>query len=601
MSRRPAQLLFLTALVAAGLLAVSVSSQTRPGQPARDVPAQGTAQEATPRGRLSGRVLAADNGRPIRRARVLATSPQLPQGRGTLTDEAGAFDLTGLPEGRYTLTVSKTGFITLAYGQRRPLQAGTPLQLGATQELTGIEFRLPRGSVITGRILDETGEPVPGSTVRALRYQYTQGNRQLVPAGAAETDDQGTYRIWGLNPGEYYISALARTFMGAGRGGPGPLGGRGGPPGPPPGSFAAQALEARGLVPGNPSDSDPIAYAPTYYPGVPAVNEARPVSVALGAEARDIDFGLLLVRTSRVSGRVVNPDGSPSSTGNVVLVPDTGQRGRGALGGTYGARFRGDGAFAIANVPPGRYMLRARGGGDAQAQFGAQTLTVTDGDLTDVVVVLAPSGSLSGTVTFEAARSAQPPDPTTIRIAALPADDSGFGPNPSSRVTEDRQFVLEGVAAGGHLIRTQGSPRGWMLREVLVDGRDVIDTPLDIRSGQRVSSVTLVFTDNLSEVGGTVTDDRGNPMTEYTVLAFSSDPTYWRPMARQIMTARPDQNGRFQIRGLPAGEYFLTPVDPTEPGEWFEPSFLERHRTGAARVRVGEGDVKTQDFTIAIR
>lgn len=230
------------ALAAAGLLVVSVSSQTRPGQPARDVPAQGTAQEATARGRLSGRVLAADNGRPIRRARVLATAPQLPQGRGRLTDEAGAFDLTGLPEGRYTLTVSKTGYITLAYGQRRPLQAGTPLQLGATQELAGIEFRLPRGSVITGRILDETGEPVPGSTVRALRYQYAQGSRQLVPAGAADTDDQGTYRIWGLNPGDYYISALARTSMGAA---PGLLGGRGGPRGAPPGGASRRKRSRR--------------------------------------------------------------------------------------------------------------------------------------------------------------------------------------------------------------------------------------------------------------------------------------------------------------------------------------------------------------------
>jgi hypothetical protein len=544
-------------------------------------------------------VLAADNGRPIRRARVLATAPQLPQGRGTLTDEAGAFALTGLPEGRYTLTVSKTGFITLAYGQRRPLQAGTPLQLGATQELTGIEFRLPRGSVITGRIFDETGEPVPGTSVRALRYQYAQGSRQLVPAGAADTDDQGTYRIWGLNPGEYYISALTRKLMGVGRGGPGPLGGRGSPAGGP-GALAAQALEARGLLGGG-SDSDAVAYAPTYYPGVPSVNEARSVSVALGAEARDIDFGLLLVRTSRVSGRVTNPDGSPTSTGNVALIPDTGPRGRGAVGGTYGARLRWDGAFVIANVPPGRYTLRARGGDGAVAQFGVQTLAVTDGDLTDVAVVLAPAGSVSGTVTFETARSVQPPDPTGIRIAALPADDSGFGPNPSTRVNEDRQFMLDGLAAGGHLIRAQGSPRGWMLKAVLVDGRDVIDTPLDIRSGQRVSSVTLVFTDNLSEVGGTVTDERGNPMTDYTVLAFPSDPTHWRPMARQIMTARPDQNGRFQIRGLPSGDYFLTPVDPTEPGEWFEPSFLERHSTGAARVRVGEGDVKTQDFTIAIR
>jgi hypothetical protein len=64
------------------------------------------------------------------------------------------------------------------------------------------------------------------------------------------------------------------------------------------------------------------------------------------------------------------------------------------------------------------------------------------------------------------------------------------------------------------------------------------------------------------------------------------------------MTARPDQNGKYQIRGLPPGDYFLAAVDPSEPGEWFEPSFLEQHRIGAAGLRLGEGEVKTQDFKV---
>jgi hypothetical protein len=67
------------------------------------------------------------------------------------------------------------------------------------------------------------------------------------------------------------------------------------------------------------------------------------------------------------------------------------------------------------------------------------------------------------------------------------------------------------------------------------------------------------------------------------------------------MTARPDQTGKFQIRGLPAGEYLLAAVDPAEQGEWFEPSFLDQHRSGAARVTLGDGDIKTQNLRIATR
>ena len=67
------------------------------------------------------------------------------------------------------------------------------------------------------------------------------------------------------------------------------------------------------------------------------------------------------------------------------------------------------------------------------------------------------------------------------------------------------------------------------------------------------------------------------------------------------MTTRPDQNGKFQIRGLPPGEYFLSAIDPAEPGEWFEPAFLDQHRAGAARLTIGEGQTKTQDFKAITR
>src|SRR5437762_3653751 len=203
--------------------------------PPRDTSARKEAPP-TPAGRIIGRVLAADSGRPVKRARVFATATELPGGRGMVTDDTGIFDLTELPAGRYTLTVSKSGFVSLSYGQRRPLQAGTPLQLADGQTLKGIEFQLPRGSVIGGRVLDEDGEAMPGVMVRVMRYQYLQGDRRLTPAGAGQTDDKGQYRVWGLMPGDYYVNATARGGpMGPGMfgnfGGPGGPGGPGGGPG----------------------------------------------------------------------------------------------------------------------------------------------------------------------------------------------------------------------------------------------------------------------------------------------------------------------------------------------------------------------------------
>ena len=179
---------FVTSLAAVLIgLAAATAQQAPPTgltgsqQPTRDTPAQNT--PPPPAGRISGRVIAADNGRPVKRARVFISAAELPGGRGVLTDDSGVFDFMEVPAGRYTLTVSKSGFVNLSYGQRRPLQAGTPLQLADGQQLKGIEFRLPRGAVIAGHVYDEDGDAMPGIAVRVMRYEYAQGDRRLVAGG----------------------------------------------------------------------------------------------------------------------------------------------------------------------------------------------------------------------------------------------------------------------------------------------------------------------------------------------------------------------------------------------------------------------------------
>jgi len=230
-------------------------------------------------------------------------------------------------------------------------------------------------------------------------------------------------------------------------------------------------------------------------------------------------------------------------------------------------------------------------------QFALLPLTV-NGDISNLNVALGMGATISGTVTFQATQSRQPPQIGQFRIVASLVDRSDMGPNSTARIEQDGTFLLVGIPAGSLWLRSQATGN-WSLKSAIVEGRETIDAPFEVRAGDKITGAELTFIDRQAEINGTVTDAQGLAVTDYTVLAFPADSALWRPQARQIVTARPDQTGNFQLRGLPPGDYYVATIDPAEQGEWFEPAFLEQHRGGATRVRLGEGDTRTQNFRVS--
>ena len=334
-------------------------------QPPRDTPAQtGDSSDAADAAMISGRVVDGRSGQALHRARVVATARQ-PGGRrqSVLTDQSGRYVLADLVAGRFTVTVSKPGFITLAYGQRRPRQPSTPVEVVAGQHLQNLDIALPAGSVITGQVVDENSAALPSASVRVLRYVYRQGQQQLEPVGTDRTDDRGLYRVFGLEPGDYLVSAtVPRQLLNPGGGRTfGPRGGR--PLDLAGGGFARAGTGFVG------QDIEPFGYAPTYYPGVTNLSDASRVSVGLSAEVGGVDFAIRLVPTATVRGVMFRPDGTAASGVQVLLVPTDGVVSRDSM---LRSRVQ-DGAFEIRNVPPGPYTLRAttRGG---RGGFGGQPI-----------------------------------------------------------------------------------------------------------------------------------------------------------------------------------------------------------------------------------
>jgi hypothetical protein len=349
-----------------------------------------------------------------------------------------------------------------------------------------------------------------------------------------------------------------------------------------------------------PVRSAPAGYAPTYYPGVTAVADALAITVGLQAEAADVDFGLQLVPTVRVSGTVTAPDGSPVTGGSVTLSLEDGTNSPRFLGSDYGSGIRPDGTFMIANVPPGRYTAFARVQ-DRRTQnqlFGFQNVSVAGADVTGVGLSVTPGQSVSGTVMVEPG-SSPVSSLTRVRVAlsrlpSLPIPT----PTPPAALP-DGSFSVTPVVAGTYLVSAAGLPQNFALKAVFYGDRDVTDQPLLIRPGQNITGLTVVISDRVTELTGAVTDSTGQPLFDCVVVAFSTDVAMWRPLTRYIRVGLPGADHRYRIRGLAPGEYWVAAVDDVENGEWYDPTFLESVKQGAVRVSLADGASKSLDLKLA--
>jgi protocatechuate 3,4-dioxygenase beta subunit len=570
----------------------------RPGGPARDA----QAEEKTGTAVIKGKVLAAETNAPIRRAQVRLMSPELRGGRVATSDPDGRFEFRDLPKGRYTLNASKAGFVSMQYGQRRAFEQGKPIEMLDAQVMDTADFRLPRGSAITGRILDEFGEPVADAMVQAMQYQYVGGQRQLMPTGrGGQTNDLGQYRIYGLSPGDYIVSAAV-----AGMGG-----------------FEMEVSLSGGR-------GETTSYAPTYYPGTQSPADAQRLAVAIGQEASSVDFALLPVRTARITGIVLDSEGKPVVNGMVMLLP----REIGGMMlriGSNAGRTNKDGAFAISNVAPGEYTLNVRGGamffeaqsgaggamtvtatavavGEAGAgaprpepEFAVQPITVAGQDITGVTLITGRGGRMTGRVVFA---DGQAPDRSlweNMRVSARPAEMM-VGPmmsNMPSPVAPDGTFDLRGIS-GNVLVRPVSVPAGWTLQAVEYNGQDVTDAPIEFKGTEEASGVRIRLTSQTTEVSGAVTNDRGQPERDYTVVVFADDSAKWGPMTRFVSVGRPDQDGRYKVRNLPPTDYLAIALDYVQQGEWSDPAFLERMKSRATSFKLGAGETRAVDLKLQV-
>jgi hypothetical protein len=587
---------------------------------------------------IEGTIVAADTSNsPIRRAMITLSGGGARGGGGgrggrvTVSDDAGAFRFTQLPAGRYTIGASKPGWVATQYGAMRPGRGtGVTINLADGQQLAAVNMKMTHGAALTGTLFGD-GKFLPQNVqLRAYSVQTIDGERRLSgQTGTVTYDERGVYRIYGLPPGDYVIGA---TF-------------------PSMGVDLRMATEEELLwaeqllkrppsitptvttsAPTSPDDPPPppqgsrVGYAPVYYPGTLDPSQSDTITVHAAEERKGLDFPLRLLPTARIRGTVIDPDGRLLQNAQVVLGRTSKFAGLAGADPNETEVDARNGVYTLTDVAPGDYLLLARATVRAPAGppglpsmsapgspprppatdavvWASVDVHVDGHDVSDQDLHLRPAMTVSGRLAFEDA-----PPPTSIERASVSLNprpvgvSTPFGP-PGAGVNADGTFAVTGVTPGRYAMTASSGPgaQSWSLKSVVVGGRDVTDSSLDVAPDQSVQGVVVTLTGLSTEVAGQLLDASGKPSADEFILIFTTNKTRWSIQSRWVARGRPDTDGHWRIANLPPGDYFVCALADLDPNDLNDPAFLEQIAASSFTITLGPGEKRTMDLKVGGR
>ena len=512
---------------------------------------------------VSGIVVKLAGGEPVKTATVqLQNLQDLARTTSVVTDVSGRFELRGIDPGRYWLKVSRTGFVTQEYGQRTPNDPGAEIRLSAGQNLRDLLFRLIPWGVISGRILDEEGEPLPWAQVSALREVYSSGKRKLSPEALVPTNDLGDFRLFGLKPGRYFVSAKYKAGL---------------------------HIVGRGEVREDDNDDFRPEFMPIYYPNSPDPARASTIALKAGEEITSVEILLRPVATYRIRGRVYNMvAGRRSNTGVIVQLE---QRNSNITWGSPDRQLnveKTDGSFEIAGVLPGSYTLSAFWFEDGRRYQARQSIEVGNADLEGVNLAIMSGITIPGRIVWDGKPSLER-DELLVSIAAA---DSMVSFNTPARVVGG-SFVLRDVFDGTYRLRVIGQSKDGYVKSVRYGSSESLDSGFTVFRGTQ-SSLEVTISSRGARIQGAVMEKDNLPVTGVWVVLVPDEAH--RDQSRLFQKAAPDQFGHYLLRGIAPGDYKVFSWDEVEDGAWEDPDFLRTFEDRGQKVSVEEGDTKTLDI-----
>jgi hypothetical protein len=197
-----------------------------------------------------------------------------------------------------------------------------------------------------------------------------------------------------------------------------------------------------------------------------------------------------------------------------------------------------------------------------------------------------------------------PPELSARGWAQLVPIDTAFAPSnlPNAALTGDRastaaRIVFESVPPGRYLITPASGLAGWWGRSATLGGVDVTAVPFEVTAAASLHDLVITLGRGPTILTGTVMDDAGAPVFAHVLVVFPVDHRTRHPLglAGSVRGARPNSKGRYEVRGLPPGEYL---VALTADLDWMdrESGAFTELEAGAVRVTLIEGQEFVQNL-----
>jgi 5-hydroxyisourate hydrolase-like protein (transthyretin family) len=514
---------------------------------------------------VSGHVVAATDGTPLKSSHVALLPEHASRDShvyAAISDSSGRFIIKDVPAGRYRFLATHTGYVDKPYHSTGD-DTGAVLALHAGDELKDMLFRMTPAAVITGRVSDEDGEPTALIQVVALRRPTDEeiddreglpsGTRDLQPAGMAQTDDRGQYRIFGLKPGEYYIKAVDQyepMFH----------------------MIISSDWELH--------DALGSQYAPVYYPGVTQMSQAEAVPVTPGEEAH-MDFVMRRIKTVEISGLVIGTDGKPATDVYLYLEELPAAN----YGAFHGSQIDAKGKFKVKGVAPGSYMLHAQQhSSDESNRHATQKIEVGSDNIDSITLALGRGVNLSGRV--EVSGTGTVPFERLFLSLSSHEDQTA---NAWARVKKNGTFQLLDVPDGTFVFSLNGLDEGWYLKSVRLGADDLLAKGVAVEKGEGGGTIQVVVSNDGADLTGSVTQEDKPVIGARVRITPDPESSYNHLRSR---TANTDQAGRFSFVGVAPGQYRVIAKVPSPDGGTVVVS-------DAKNVGLSERDHKTIELTVA--